>query len=357
MALLIVYRTIGAEIHFDLTMQTPLMLAFFASLGLSADFASLRKGGKSIALFLLLATGLLILQNVVGVGMATVLGLPTVAGLLAGSVTLVGGHGTGAAWSQVFTEQYGLQGATEMAMACATLGLVLGGLLGGPVARVLLPRVARPAAMDASTLAAGALNFEEPQSERQITPHSLIEVLALILICLTIGQTVAAALAESAFSLPTFVWVLVAGVLTRNLLTVSGYAVFDRGISVLGNVSLSVFLAMALMSLRLWELAALALPILAILAVQTATMAAYAIFITFPVMGRNYDAVVLAAGHCGSGLGATPTAIANMQAVTDRFGPSHLAFLVVPIVGAFFIDLVNAVVINLALMFIPAVGS
>lgn len=161
------------------------------------------------------------------------------------------------------------------------------------------------------------------------------------------------------FELPNFVCVLFVGVILSNTLAFTGfYTVFERAVSVLGNVSLSLFLAMALMSLRLWELASLALPMLAILAVQTLVMALYAIFVTYRVMGKNYDAAVLAAGHCGFGMGATPTAIANMQAITDRFGPSHLAFLVVPMVGAFFIDIANAIVIKLYLLLpvFPAIG-
>ncbi|VEA70899.1 Glutamate permease [Serratia rubidaea] len=161
------------------------------------------------------------------------------------------------------------------------------------------------------------------------------------------------------FELPNFVCVLFVGVILSNTLAFTGfYTVFERAVSVLGNVSLSLFLAMALMSLRLWELASLALPMLAILAVQTLVMALYAIFVTYRVMGKNYDAAVLAAGHCGFGMGATPTAIANMQAITDRFGPSHLAFLVVPMVGAFFIDIANAIIIKLYLLLpvFPAIG-
>lgn len=161
------------------------------------------------------------------------------------------------------------------------------------------------------------------------------------------------------FELPNFVCVLFVGVILSNTLAFTGfYTVFERAVSVLGNVSLSLFPAMALMSLRLWELASLALPMLAIPAVQTLVMALYAIFVTYRVMGKNYDAAVLAAGHCGFGMGATPTAIANMQAITDRFGPSHVAFLVVPMVGAFFIDIANAIVIKLYLLLpvFPAVG-
>ncbi|OUH61401.1 sodium/glutamate symporter carrier protein [Klebsiella pneumoniae] len=189
-----------------------------------------------------------------------------------------------------------------------------------------------------------------------ITSLVLIESIALIAICLTLGKVVAQLLAGSVFELPTFVCVLFIGVILSNSLALAGlYRVFDRAVSVLGNVSLSLFLAMALMSLKLWELASLALPMIIILAVQALAMALYAVFVTYRMMGKNYDAAVLAAGHCGFGLGATPTAIANMQAITDRFGPSHMAFLVVPMVGAFFIDIVNALVIKLYLL-LPMFG-
>ena len=191
---------------------------------------------------------------------------------------------------------------------------------------------------------------------RVITSLVLIESIALIAICLTVGKVVAQLLAGSVFELPTFVCVLFIGVILSNSLALAGlYRVFDRAVSVLGNVSLSLFLAMALMSLKLWELASLALPMIIILAVQALAMALYAVFVTYRMMGKNYDAAVLAAGHCGFGLGATPTAIANMQAITDRFGPSHMAFLVVPMVGAFFIDIVNALVIKLYLL-LPMFG-
>mgnify|MGYP003543653798 FL=1 len=192
--------------------------------------------------------------------------------------------------------------------------------------------------------------FEMPDMERPLTTFSLIETLALIAISLKGGEMFSLYLKGSALELPVFVCVLFVGVLLRNLLTLlNWHEVSDREVSLLGNVSLSLFLAMALMSLKLWDLASLALPIFILLAAQTVAMALYAIFVTFRVMGSNYDAAVLAAGHCGFGLGATPTAIANMQAITQRFGPSHLAFLVVPMVGAFFIDIINAVVIKLFL--------
>ncbi|WES68539.1 sodium/glutamate symporter [Superficieibacter sp. HKU1] len=349
LALLVLKKSMGWEIDFDMSLKDPLMLAFFATIGLNANIASLRAGGKVVAIFLVVVVGLLVVQNAIGIGMAKALGLDPLMGLLAGSITLSGGHGTGAAWGKLFSERYGFTSATEVAMACATFGLVLGGLIGGPVARFLVKRSPTPDGTpdDLATPTA----FEKPDVGRMITSLVLIESIALIAICLTVGKVIAELLAGTALELPTFVCVLFIGVILSNGLALLGfYRVFDRAVSVLGNVSLSLFLAMALMSLKLWELASLALPMLAILAVQTLVMALYAMFITWRMMGKNYDAAVLAAGHCGFGLGATPTAIANMQAITERFGPSHTAFLVVPMVGAFFLDIVNALVIKVFLM-------
>lgn len=345
---LLALRALDVEVRFDTSLQTPLMLAFFATIGLSADFASLRKGGRVVGIFLLAVTGLLIVQNAMGIGLATLLGLDPLMGLLAGSVTLAGGHGTGAAWGATFSEKFGLASASELAMASATFGLVLGGLIGGPVARLLIKRVQTPGLeQEKPRLPKG---FEQPNKERSITPFSFIETLALIAVSLLAGNLLNGFLYGTAFELPTFVCVLFVGVILRNGLSALGlYQVFEREVSVLGNVSLSLFLAIALMSLKLWDLAALALPFFFILSVQTLVMALFAIFVTFRVMGKNYDAAVLAAGHCGFGLGATPTAIANMQAVTQRYGPSHIAFLVVPMVGAFFIDIINVIVIKLYL--------
>ena len=342
---LLALRSLDIEVRFDTSLQTPLMVAFFATIGLSADFASLKKGGRVVGVFLLAVIGLLVVQNAMGIGLATALGLDPLMGLLTGSVTLAGGHGTGAAWSATFSEKYGLASASELAMASATFGLVLGGLIGGPVARLLINRVQVPGLEQAKP--GMPKGFEQPNKERSITPFSFIETLALIAVSLLVGSLLNGLLKDTAFELPTFVCVLFVGVVLRNGLSALGlYQVFEREVSVLGNVSLSLFLAIALMSLKLWDLAALALPIFIILAAQTLVMALFAMFVTFRVMGGNYDAAVLAAGHCGFGLGATPTAIANMQAVTQRYGPSQIAFLVVPMVGAFFIDIINVIVIK-----------
>ncbi|CAQ82284.1 MULTISPECIES: sodium/glutamate symporter [Photorhabdus] len=347
--LLILQQTTGWEISFDLSLKDPLMLTFFATIGLNANLASLKAGGKVLLTFVFVVVGLLLVQNTVGIALAELLGLDPLMGLLAGSVTLSGGHGTGAAWGKLFSERYGFENATEVAMACATFGLVLGGLIGGPVARFLVKNTKTPGLRADDTEVPTA--FEKPYTGRMITALVMLETIALIAICLMAGNFVSEFLQGTWFELPTFVCVLFIGVILSNSLSVLGfYRVFDRAVSVLGNVSLSLFLAMALMSLKLWQMASLALPMLIILTIQAIVMALYAIFVTYRVMGKNYDAAVLAAGHCGFGLGATPTAIANMQAITDRFGPSHVAFLVVPMVGAFFIDIVNAIVIKLYLL-------
>lgn len=355
---LLIKKTLGWEIYFDMSLEDPLMLTFFAAIGLNANIASLRAGGKTLSIFIFVIIGLLVMQNAIGIALAKLLGLDPLFGLLAGSITLSGGHGTGAAWSKLFTERYGFEHATEVVMACATFGLVFGGLIGGPVARYLVKRSATPEGVpDDAEL---PTTFEKPYTGRMITPFIMIETIAMVAVCLMIGNFIAGLLSATTFELPAFVCVMFVSVMLSNGLAFIGfYKVFDRAVSVLGNVSLSLFLAMALMSLKLWELASLALPMLIILVVQALGMALYAVFITWRVMGKNYDSVVLAAGHCGFGLGATPTAIANMQAITERFGPSHMAFLVVPMVGAFFIDIANAIVIKLYLLLpiFPLVGQ
>jgi len=234
-------------------------------------------------------------------------------------------------------------------MACATFGLVFGGIIGGPVARFLLNRQKQGENPENDEVDDIQEAFEHPTYKRKITSRSLIETIAMMSICLLIGQYLDAQTKGTALQLPTFVWCLFTGVIIRNILTnIFRFQVAESAIDVLGSVGLSIFLAIALMSLKLWELAGLAVDVLVVLAIQVAFMAAFAIFITYRAMGKDYDAVVLSAGHCGFGLGATPTAVANMQAITSRFGPSHKAFLIVPMVGAFFIDLINAALLKVS---------
>ncbi|KVQ06820.1 sodium/glutamate symporter [Burkholderia ubonensis] len=352
LALTVLRGFTDTEIRFDTSMQTPLMLTFFASIGLNAKLSSLKSGGPMLLRFLLVVLGLLILQDALGIGLAKAIGLDPLLGLLAGSVTLSGGHGTGAAWSKVFAERHGLESATEAAIACATFGLVLGGLLGGPIARFLTRNLTTPGLTEPHAPQSGAQDtggLEHPNEQQAMTPSTFVNTLALFAISLSGGTVIESQIRGTAFELPTFVCVLFVGVVLSNSLAAFGRRPSEHAVSLLGNVSLSLFLAMALMTLRLWDLASLALPILVLLVSQTVLMVAYATFVTFRLMGSNYNAAVLAAGHCGFGLGATPTAIANMQAVTARFGPSHMAFLIVPMVSAFFIDIANAIVIKLFL--------
>ncbi|WP_118805391.1 sodium/glutamate symporter [Haemophilus haemolyticus] len=347
--LLIWNKVDGTSFNFDKNLQTTMMLVFFTSIGLSANFSRLIKGGKPLIVFLFVAGLLIICQNIIGIAGSLALGIHPAYGLLAGSVTLTGGHGTGAAWADTFVHQFNLQGATEIAMACATFGLVFGGIIGGPVARFLLNRQKQGENPENDEVDDVQEAFEHPTYKRKITSRSLIETIAMMSICLLIGQYLDAQTKGTALQLPTFVWCLFTGVIIRNILTnIFRFQVAESAIDVLGSVGLSIFLAIALMSLKLWELAGLAVDVLVVLAIQVAFMAAFAIFITYRAMGKDYDAVVLSAGHCGFGLGATPTAVANMQAVTSRFGPSHKAFLIVPMVGAFFIDLINAALLKIS---------
>lgn len=371
-AALIIYLlnlTLGYSFNFASGLQTAFMLMFFASIGLSADFTRLKSGGTPLVVFLVVVSAFIMLQDLVGVILAKIVGLPPLMGLVAGSITLTGGHGTAGAWGAVFENKYGIAGATTLGIACATYGLVAGGLIGGPVAKRLIKSLGHDALptpqnqTDVEKLAerqslyhtqhvAQADDskeiFERPDTIRLITASSTIETLALFAGALAFADLMTTVSKGTWFELPTFVWALGGGVVIRNVLTLGfNFDMFDRAIDVFGNASLSLFLAMALLSLKLWQLTDLAVPILVILAVQTVVMWLYANFVTFRVMGRNYDSAVLAAGHCGFGMGATPTAIANMQAITDRYGPSPKSFLIVPMVGAFFVDLVNATILQI----------
>ena len=349
-ALFLCLRLFGdIKLVFDGSLKDPLMLAFFSSIGLLADFASLKKGGKRLFIFLIIISVLLVIQNTVGIGIAKLLGENGLIGLLAGSITMSGGHGTGAAWAGVFAEDpYNFKGAMEVAMASATFGLVVGGIIGGPVAGYLIKKHDLHTPHKTKGELPPITELENTK-ERRITQNSFIESLALLAICLLGGIFIADYIKglEFGFTLPTFVYCLFIGVILRNgLSALRIHEVFDHEVGLLGNVSLALFLAFALMSIDLVQLVSLALPIFSILFVQTIIMILFAIFVTFRFCGRDYDAAVLSAGHCGFGLGATPTAMVNMQAVCKHHGMSHTAFIIVPLCGAFFIDLINAVVIN-----------
>ncbi|NUG51051.1 sodium/glutamate symporter [Acinetobacter lactucae] len=360
---LLVHTLWGYSIVFSSELQTSFMLVFFASIGLSANFMKLKEGGSALVIFLICVASFIVVQDMVGMSLATLLGLDPLIGLIAGSITLTGGHGTAGAWGEILETQHGIQGALALGMASATFGLIIGGVIGGPLAKLLINRYNLAQAKTNAEIqnrdthleqnSDDLAPFENPHQVRLITADNAITTLGMFAACLAFAEFMTGFSKGTWFELPTFVWALGGGVILRNILeSVLKIDIFDRAIDVFGNASLSLYLAMALLSLKLWQLADLAGPLVVILGAQTLTMALYAAFVTFRVMGKNYDAAVLAAGHCGFGMGATPTAVANMQAITNMYGPSHKAFLIVPLCGAFFVDLINATVIQLMLKFI-----
>ncbi len=334
----------GIRIGFDMALRDNLLLMFFTTVGLSADARMLAKGGPKLLVFLAIAMAFVIVQNVVGIAAALAMDLHPVVGLLGGSVTLTGGHGTGAAYGGRFGDTMNIAGSMELTMACATAGLVLGSVLGGPLAEYLVRRH-RLAPATVETAAAEAHDSATPADA--ITPNSVLNTLFAILACLAGGKMLAGLVQGTGIILPDFLFCLLLGVVIRNIATlIPGVRLSGVTVDLLGGVALSLFLVMALMGMRLVDLVSLAGPLLVILGLQVIVMALYAAFVTFRLMGRDYDAAVLAAGHVGFALSSTAAALAIMKAVTERRGPSPLAFVVVPMVGAFFIDIANALVIQ-----------
>ncbi len=341
--------------EFNTTLQSPLMVAFFTTIGLGASLSLLKIGGPQVLLFWGLASLLAIFQDVVGVALAKGLGVHPFLGLIAGSITMTGGHGTGAAFGKLMEDQHGFSAAVTLAMAAATFGLVSGGLIGGPVATALIRRhkPARRETKVSPQAAAAAAEYQSLDQEINVeapgaapTSYTLLKILAVILATMWAGGLLSAWLGQYV-TLPAYIGAMIVAAVVRNTSdALPALTLEQRTIDDIGTIALSLFLSMALMSLRLWELLDLAIPMLIILMVQVAMMAAFAYFVTFRVMGRDYDAAVMAGGHCGFGLGATPNAVANMNSIVERFGGAPRAFLVLPMVGAFFIDFTNAMIIT-----------
>lgn len=349
----------GINLEFSLPLQKVFMLMFFSTVGLAANYTQLMKGGAKVFIFLAVASFYIIIQNGVGVSMATALGLAPFRGRFAGSITLSGGHGTGAAWSQTFSDNYGLTNTLEIAMASATFGLIIGGIIGSPVAQRLINKNGFESEYGSGTQTHARfpelVTYNEYEEDK-VTAKKVIEILFILLICVTGAKYLEQWVVSFNISwlmIPDFVYSLFIGVFITNVLEVSKTHKIDaETVDILGTVSLSLFLAMALMSLKLWNIFDLAIPFLVILAVQSVVLGLFSYFVTFKVMGSNYDAAVMAGGHCGFGLGATPTAVMNMGSLVNKYGPSPQAFMVVPIVGAFFIDIVNLIILQGYISFI-----
>jgi ESS family glutamate:Na+ symporter len=336
------HTTVG----FDLGGRDTFLIVFFTCVGLSARVSTLLQGGRALLTLLALAVVMLALQNLTGVAVARLTGLAPAIGILGGSVSLSGGHGTAIAWSHTFIEAHGLPNAMEIGMACATFGLVLGGVVGGPLANLLVKRHALVASSEAPI----TVGQRHAQPSAPLTVDSVLNGTLVIAVAIGIGTQLHAGLAALGLPLPAFVSCLFAGILLTNTVPLLfRHVTWPTGtpfLALASDLTLGLFLAMSLMSLQLWTLLDLAGPIVLLLAAQVALVVAFAGVVLFRALGANYDAAVIAAGYAGLALGATPTAIANMAAVTARHGASPKALLVVPLVGAFFIDIANALVIE-----------
>ena len=333
--LALVLKTTGiVEVSLDTSLQTLFMIAFFTTVGLGASFKLIKLGGKLLVIYLLLCGVTVFLQNVIGVSFAGLFGIDPLLGVMAGAVSMNGGHGGAAAYGQTI-EDLGISSALTIGMAAATLGLICGSLSGGPVARYLIKKHdLKPAT--------GKVEGYVEKDEKPIQEGSFMVQVALLTFSMAVGTYLGDLFTNvTGFVLPSYIGAMFVAVIVRNLADrfIKG-TVNMKEVNLIGDVSLAIFLSMALMSIKLWEVADLALPLIGIILVQVIVMVLYALFVMFPMLGKDYDAAVMISGFLGHGLGATPNAMANMSATVSKYGPSRTAFLVVPIVGAFLIDVV-----------------
>lgn len=335
------------EFEMDTTLQSPFMMFFFTTIGLTSSLEVIKRGGIGVILFYIATVILVILQNCVGVGLAKVLHQPAELGLLCGSITMVGGHGTAGVWGPIF-EENGMQAGTVIGMAAATFGLIMGSLIGGPIGGFLIKK--NNLHPDLSEGGLSAEELLETEKADPITVDEVLKTMAIIFVSISLGVILKDVLVKAwdKLILPAYVTsMFIAGIYRNTIGKKEGaFKVSESSANLLGEIGLNVFLAMALSTLKLWQLAAVAGPMLIILIVQTVVMALFTIFVTYNIMGRDFDAAVLAAGMCGFGMGATPNGVANMQSVTDKYGPSQKAFFILPVVGAFLIDLTNTFAIT-----------
>ena len=338
--LLIGHQTETFTFSFNDDIKNLLMIAFFTTVGFSASLKILKKGGVGVALFLLAAVILVVMQDIVGPVLAKALGINPLLGLAAGSIPLTGGHGTSGAFGPEL-EKLGATGATVVAVASATYGLIAGCLIGGPIARrLMIKNNLKP------TESKEGVDNSLLGSTTEVTEESLFSAVVYVGIAMGIGALINNMLAKAGIKFPVYLMGMVVAAIIRNILDFNQKQLPFTEIGIVGNISLSLFLSMALMSMKLWQLIDLAVPLIVILLAQTVLMAFFAYFITFNIMGRDYDAAVMSTGHCGFGLGATPNAMANMETFTTANGPSVKAFFIIPIVGSLFIDFINAGVIQ-----------
>lgn len=338
----ILYKLNILEFQFDETLKSICMMVFFTSVGFNANLKILKSGGINLVLLLVCVCALILCQNGLAVTLAKVLQVSPLVGLSAGSISMVGGHGTAGAFGPVL-EGLGMEGATTLCTAAATFGLVAGSLMGGPLGRKLIIK----GDLLKSIKAEDKTELKEEQSKYRRSAKRYSTAAFQLSIAMGVGTFISALLSKTGMTFPSYIGAMIVAAVMRNICEYSSkFEVHMGEISDVGGICLSLFLGIAMITLKLWQLASLALPLVVLLLAQTVLMFLFAYFIVFNVMGRDYDAAVLSAGVCGFGMGATPNAMANMQALTNKFAPAVKPYLLVPIVGSMFADFINSLCIT-----------
>lgn len=329
-----------ATIKLDVSLQSSFMLAFFTTVGLGASFSLVKQGGKLLIVYWLLCGFVAIFQNVIGVSLAKLMDIHPLLGVMAGAVSMEGGHGAAGAFGPT-VESLGVPAATTVGIAAATFGLIFGSLIGGPVSRYLITKHGLKPQVSNEEIASFEAAAGIDKSESDLTATRFFTHIALITFCMSMGVIISKAFSQvTSFVLPEYVGAMFLAVIIRNINDRFGFMKFNLNcVNLIGDISLGIFLSMALMNLKIWEVFSLAVPLFVILIFQVLFIVLYGIFVAFRLLGKNYDAAVMVGGLAGHGLGGTPNAMANMGAITERFGESKRAFLIVPVVGAFLIDL------------------
>lgn len=339
----VLYSTGVVEFTFDDTLREVCMVFFFTSVGFQANLKVLKSGGKALAIFLGLVIALIFMQNLLAVGVSHLIGLDSLVGLCTGSIPMVGGHGTAGAFGPVL-EDFNVQGATTICTAAATFGLVAGSLIGGPIGKRLIEK---KHLLDTIVTEDDSLLIEEEKKHERHSNMYAAAVFQLIL-AVGLGTIISEFLTKTGLTFPIYIGAMIVAAIVRNVGEYSGkFDIYMGEINNLGGICLSLFLGIAMITLKLWQLAELALPLMILLGAQLLLIFLYTYFVVFRVMGKDYDAAVLAAGTCGFGMGATPNAMANMQVLCDRYAPSVKAYLLVPLIGSLFADFINSLVITL----------
>lgn len=337
----VLYKFFDIQISFATHIRDVLLLVFFSTIGLSAKFKLLVAGGKSLVKLILISLVFLVLQDFIGVFLAKLYGTHPAYGLFGGSISFAGGHGTAIAWGDI-AAQSGLSHAKDLGIACATFGLIAGGLMGGPIAEYLINKYKLSPDDDKNNYIS-----EEKIPKPELTLYSVLGTLLILAVCVGLGDLVNRFLFNKGVLVPGFLTAMIVGIVITNISDFIKQPVHSEAVARVAGISLPLFLSMSLMSMELWTMAKNMGPLLLLLCIQIVVATAFTVFIVFKLLGKDYDASVISAGFVGLGLGATPVGIANMNAITIQYGDSPKAFLVIPLIGAFFIDIANSVVIKL----------